>query len=278
MVQSFIGGMTNYDDQSLVEIKSDLNAWKIYSENISSLFQEKLECLKQRGYINNIPYNLVSIFYETIRKTQTFIHDIDLIEKSIKDNLITKREIHLLEKIGIVGNQTNLEYGKVYHEDSAWREYGEENFMIAENLYAEGRDYFVSLQDALNASNRLHDYIDTKSVNNTNFINNGSVNNLLQGNNNSIVIENQSNGQNYDEINTLLEKISDNLDDYFNENQLSEKNEARECIELIQKEFNQEKPRTGILKSLLNGLPMINNSIEFANNITEVTEKIYSLF
>ncbi|MCY7473006.1 hypothetical protein [Bacillus safensis] len=274
MAQGLIGGMTPYGDQSLDEIKVDLNNWKVYAERILNFFSEKLEYLQQQKYMNNVPYNLQCVFFETIRKTKTFIYDIEIIKKSIAADRITKKEVTLLKNIGTVSFKTNREYGTTYHEDTSWHEYDDANFRIAEKLYQDGRDFFVTLQDSSNAADRLENYMSTDSSNTTNFINNAPVNNLQQGNNNSMVIGDQFTGANYEQANELLEQILKNLDKYFGEDQSEKKEEAQQCIELVQAELVNEKPKKGILRGMLNSLPFLNDSADFLSKVTEVSQKL----
>lgn len=274
MAQGLIGGMTPYGDQSLEEIQEDLKYWKEYSMRMKLFFEENLEYLKNEDYIKNIPYNLQCVFFETIRKANTFTHDIEIIDNSINNNRITKKDVTLLKNIGLVSIHTNKEYGITYHEETFWHEYGEKNFRIAEKLYQNGRDYFVTLQDASNAADRLENYMSTDSLSTTNFINNGQVTNLQQGNNNSMVIENNSAISNSDEINILLKQLLDNLDSYFDKTQTEEKNETKECIEVVQAELVSEKPKKGIIKNILKGLPAMNESVDFLAKVAEIAEKI----
>lgn len=83
----------------------------------------------------------------------------EIILNAIRNENVTEREIKLLNKIGTQSCEFNNRYGKTYREDRQWKKYGDVNFEVAENMYAKGRDFFVTLQDAGNAAWRLEDYI-----------------------------------------------------------------------------------------------------------------------
>jgi hypothetical protein len=122
----------------------------------------------------------------TLSCQKTYLEDFCIIVKSIEEDRITQRDVLLLKKIGTKASEFNREYGRTYKEDYEWKEYGNPDFKVAENLYGDGRDYFVTLQDASNASSRLEDYISIlPSITNTNITQNVTGNmNILAGVNN----------------------------------------------------------------------------------------------
>lgn len=281
MVQGLFGGRTSYEMQSLQDINKDLDKWKKYSQKTFSFFEEQLTYLNNQNYIKNIPYDLKMIFFQTCSAAKTIINDIEIIEISINNNRITNREVELLKNIGVISIKLNQEYGLIYHEDTLWHEYDNSNFKIAEDLYGTGRDYFVTLQDASNAAERLKQYINNDvfiTNNSTNFINNGVVNNLQQGNDNTIMIENQHSISDIQEINELLKQLIDNLDRYFDKNQNEKQIEAKKTIESIQKELLKSKPQVNFLKQTLESLALLNGSYDFILNVTSIIKKINNFF
>lgn len=186
MAQGLIGGATSYEEQSIQDILTDINRWIEYTEEIIVLIQEGIDYLKQCEFWNKIPFNFQMTLLSTITCQKTYLNDFGIIEKSINEDKITKREVALLRKIGRKAWEFNKEYGKTYKEEYRWKKYGDPDFKVAENLYAKGRDFFVTLQDASNASSRLEDYIsELPPVTNTNITQQISGNmNMVAGINN----------------------------------------------------------------------------------------------
>lgn len=271
MAQGFFGGMTPYEDQSLKEIQMDINQWMSYAEEIQAYFKDNIRTLQDNNYLNNIPYNLMCVFRETIRKTETFLYDFGTISNSISVGRITQKDVTLLKNIGSVSFKTNREYGMTYHEETRWHDYDNSDFRLAEQLYQKGRDFFVTLQDAANAAARLGDYVSTDSSNITNYVVNGTRNNIQQG---SHMTMNIQNGSSIDtqEINKLLNQLLDDLDKYFSEDQFEEKQEAEEYIEVIQGQIVEEQPKKGLLKTALNGLKALNDSATFVSTVAGISQ------
>lgn len=185
MVQGVIGGGTNYGDQSIYDILEDIKKWVEYTREIKKFLEDSQNELKNRGFWNNIPFNFQMTIITSISFHNTALSDFDLIINSIENSNISNKEVRLLERIGINAIDFNHEYGRTYKEESRWKKYGDNTFKIAENMYAQGRDYFVTLQDATNAANRLKDYINTSPSINNNIIQN------ISGNENIVAAINQ---------------------------------------------------------------------------------------
>ncbi len=167
MVQGFIGGATSYEEQSLEEIILDIENWCEYTKNRKEFLVLRKDKLKEIGFWDNIPFNFQMTLETTIMYFDTVIHDLHLVKNSIVNSMVSDREIKLLRKIGVKAREFNKEYGQTYREEREWKKYGEPDFKIAEEMYAKGRDYFVTMQDASNAAARLEDYMsDSKVVNN----------------------------------------------------------------------------------------------------------------
>ncbi|USK92867.1 hypothetical protein [Rossellomorea marisflavi] len=192
MAQGILGGMSNYGDQSMADIIEDINKWIFYANQVKGYIEEGITTLKEKEYWNKVPFNFQVTLISSVRCQKTFIEDLSFILKAIEKEQLTPREINLMKKIGIKAIEYNNEFGRTYKEEYDWKEYGNENFKIAENMYSQGRDFFVTLQDAGNVSVRLNDYINTvPSVVNNNItqtvtgsgnlvtgINNGEINNV----------------------------------------------------------------------------------------------------
>lgn len=158
MVQSIFGGATSYQEQSLKNIIIDINRWIDYTISTRDFLQSSEIYLKSENYWHNIPFNFQMTLLSSITQQNTYLEDFNIILKSINNDSITDREINLLHKIGSMAISFNSEYGKTYKEDSTWKDYENPMFKVAEDMYCKGRDYFVTMQDATNASIRLQDY------------------------------------------------------------------------------------------------------------------------
>ncbi len=118
-----------------------------------------------------------------------------LVKNAIEKNNVTEKEVKLLKSIG-----------KNFKEDlHTWCDYNNSNFLIAEQIYQKGRDYFITMMDVGNAAYRLGEYMTKENIT-KNIINiggNATGIKLQQGDGNSMQISNESNA-NYDKILDIL--------------------------------------------------------------------------
>lgn len=177
MTQGLIGGATSYEEQSLEDIISDIESWCDYTRNRKEFIIQRKNKLKEIRFWDNIPFNFQMTLETTIMYFDTVIHDLLLIKNMIINGLISEREVKLLRKIGIKAREFNKEYGETYKEEHEWKEYGNVNFRIVEEMYGKGRDCFVTMQDASNAASRLEDYMSNSNVVNNMLSVGGNINN-----------------------------------------------------------------------------------------------------
>lgn len=216
MVQSILGGATSYEEQSLKNIIKDINRWIDYTLSTRDFLQSSEIYLKSGNYWNNIPFNFQMTLLSSITQQNTYLEDFNIILKSINNDIITDREINLLHKIGSMAISFNNEYGKTYNEDYMWKDYENPMFKVAENMYCKGRDYFVTMQDATNASRRLQDYSIKNPIITQNNItqhissNSGQVVGISNGN----LIQNKFNNSStiFDDIESALIKLNESSD------------------------------------------------------------------
>lgn len=275
MVQGIIGGMTPYEDQSLKDIQTDINIWQAYTNKTKILFEETLKILQDRDYLKTIDFDVLNMFTNTVQKTNTFLEDFNKINQSISSGSITIVDVNLLENIGILSNKNNIYYGKTYHSSKDWHDYDDmdpnSSFRLAENLYQKGRDFFVTLEDAYNASLRLKHYVNPHPASNNNFVVNGTGNNIQQSVSGNMTMNiQQNNDKNSEDIEKLINKILENLDEYFVEE--DKKEDVRELIDVIQTETKQEKPKQSMIKTALKGLQAFNESTQFISTIAQLTQ------
>lgn len=213
MAQGIFGGATNYDDQSLEEILRDIQSWINYTNKTKDKFEKDINVLREANYWGKIPFNFQMTLLSSVRCQRTFLDDLTVVSNAIQHNQVSEREVKLMIKIGKNAIEYNHEYGKTYKEEHAWKDYGNENFKIVEGLYGDGRDYFVTMQDASNISSRLSDYISaTPPVVNNNVTQtiNGHRN-VVAGINTGTINISEMNITNYsDEFDDAIDEINKN--------------------------------------------------------------------
>ncbi len=161
MAQSYIAGSTNYGEQSIKEIRSDILRWCEYSQEIKKLFQETIAHLKQSKYWYKVASGF-SDFCESVPMIcETFCDDFKIIVDAIDKDNITKREISLMSNIYKCTVENEEFCWKTYklHGDGYWHDYGNPEFELVEELYSKGRDFLITLRDVGNAVSRMEDYI-----------------------------------------------------------------------------------------------------------------------
>lgn len=267
MVQGTIAGSTSYNNQSLNDILKDINLWKKYSEEINQHFynfihnnEVNIENLTSKNLISR---NLIFFFSETIKTTETFIEDFQIIHNDIISENITDKTVSLLKNIGEFSAQANIDYGRSWHSDQASAHYAQVSDIYCQ-LYCRGRDYFVTLQDTSNAAWRLNQYKGTGTIIMQNFNNifNDDVTNIQQGNNLTMNVPAFSE----DILNNLDEKISELIN-------VVTKRSSKDNISEIQQETHKDKPNKTKIMDYLKQINFLENSA----NITTIISGIISL-
>lgn len=162
MAQSLFAGMTNYSEQTIFDIKMDIEKWIEYCQEIKNLFRDTIDELKAAKYWDaKVPFGFQVFCLNVGTVCDTFITDFRIILSSIKDDNITKREIDLMQNIYRVACEKEDESWQSFknYDDGHWHEYGNPLFKKAEDLYGKGRDFFVTLRDVSNAAARMENYM-----------------------------------------------------------------------------------------------------------------------
>jgi len=167
MAQGIMGGATSYEEQSLKDILDDINIWVEYTERTRDFISSNRKKLKDIGFWDKIPFNFMMTIETTLSYCSTIIGDLGIVRQAILSNVVTTKEVRLIRKIGTNSIQYNREYGRTYKEESRWKDYGNPDFRLAEEIYRKGRDYFVTLQDATNVAARMEDYMSEYSIHNS---------------------------------------------------------------------------------------------------------------
>ncbi|SFR71222.1 hypothetical protein [Anaeromicropila populeti] len=263
MAQGIIGGATSYNEQSLLDILSDINDWIAYTSDRKAFILAQREKLNISHYWNTIPFNFQMTILTTISYFNTILYDLNLVKKSIENNCITEKEVLLLRNIGKKSIEYNCEYGRTYNEERRWKDYGNTDFRVAEEVYGRGRDYFVTMQDAGNAASRLEDYMEKGQViNNTLNIGGNVSGSLIQQNTiNSSQTMTVENNFDYDKIMDVLNKIqrttnSSDFQEDFTDKAEQVKEIISETIQMLQKKEEPSKIKKALttLKNLAVGI------------------------
>lgn len=263
MAQGILGGATSYEGQSLLDILSDINAWINYTTGTKNFILTQRDKLNKSGFWNKIPFNFQMTILTTISYFETILYDLNLVKKSIENNCITEKEVVLLRNIGRKSSEYNREYGKTYNEDETWKDYGNPVFIVAEDVYANGRDYFVTMQDASNAASRLEDYmVKGQVINNTmSFTAPVTGSQIQQNTTNSSQVMSLENNFDYDKVMDVLNKIqkttnSSDFQEDFEEKAEQVKEIVSEAILMLQKKEEPSKIKKALatLKDLAVGI------------------------
>ena len=185
MAQSFMAGMTSYENQSLTDIVEDIMRWIAYSEKTKDKIIDLLSKLKNTRFYSQIPYDYKAMIHEIPQICQTNIDDMRRTLEVIQSHALTQGAVDLFWKVGkraIENGNDNKKYYKS-RDDGYWHDYDNIEFRMVEDIYAMFGDYCATLWDVTNAASRLKDYIDVPKEVTTMKIENNSVH---IGNNNQI--------------------------------------------------------------------------------------------
>lgn len=263
MVQSSFAGSTSYTIQSLEDIYIDIKNWIEYTQETKEFINSQYKIVKSSRLYNSIDYDFLAIIDSTILYCDTILYDLNLVRKAMEQGCITEKEISLLRKIGQESLKLNHKYGLTYKSDTSWHDYGNAEFEEVEEIYAKGRDFFVTLMDADNAAARLEDYMGNGQIinNNLNIHGNVSSSQIQQGTSNSTQTMDVSNSFDYDRVLDALNRIKRvTSNEEFNVDFGDESPEVNkiveETIEMVekQKEPNEIKEHLNALKNLVIGV------------------------
>lgn len=263
MAQGIIGGATSYEEQSLLDILSDINNWIDYTSDRKAFILTQKDNLDNSLFWDKIPFDFQLTILTTISYFDTILYDLNIVKKSIENNRITEKEVNLLGNIGKKSREYNREYGKTYKDEHLWKDYGNPDFRVAEEVYGKGRDYFVTMQDAGNAAYRLEDYMEKGQViNNTmSFSGNVTGSQIQQGTTNSSQTMTVENSFDYDKVMDVLNKIQKTTNSADFQEDFADKAEqvkeiVLETIQMVQKkeEPTKIKKALSILKNIVIGV------------------------
>lgn len=251
-MQGNIGGATDYSVQSYDDILKDILYWIDEAKKMVVYLNGHLHTAKDTGFWKNVDCDFQATLQRSINFLNTIVLDLQEVACTIRNDCVSEREVKLLRNIGYKAVEFNDEYGEAYHKNNPWQQYDNPDFKVVENMYDKGRDFFVSLQDAVNASSRLKDYVKTDHSNKTtNVIFNGNVSgSQIQVSTENSVQNDLSKSFPYDdalttlqEINNYKENLANDLgstcDDFFQKlDEILDQTQKKENPSIIQRGLN----------------------------------------
>lgn len=209
MTQGLFAGCTEYESQSIDNIKEDIINWKKYSEKIKKEFHDVIQNLTEVGYWKStVPIDFQIFCCGMQQLCDAFSCDFDKVLSAIVTDKITKREITLMENIHRTAHKKERELVSAYKNDlDSWCQYDDDNFAKTEQLYRDGRDFFVTLFDVDNAAGRMEHYMKDETI-----VDNSihAENSVIIGNGNKINDTTINNNINHAEKN-LCKWLSENV-------------------------------------------------------------------
>lgn len=284
MAQGLFGGATSYEEQSLSDIKLDVLKWIGYTKQIQDEMNTRLQKAKESGFWSKVGYDFQMTIYSSMRFYETIIEDLNRVKTSIEHNTILDRDVILLRKIGKNSINYNInDYPKSYKggDNERWHDYGNPEFRNVEDMYADGRDFFVTLQDAVNAASRLEDYVNNQNVINNTMNIGGNVENsqIQQGTIKSIQAQTTQTEFDYDKIYELLVKIHEySLNDLFQQEFGTNTDEVRKNIEEAIA-YSQNREHSSKIKELVQKIKDVAAGISggiIANGIYQLIQSVFS--
>lgn len=257
MAQGIFGGATSYEEQSLQDIFDDIVSWIQYTTDKKAFILSQKSIVEKSGFWDKIAFDFQMTILTTITYFDTILYDLNLVKLSLEKNCITEKEVNLLRNIGVKANSYNHEYGRTLREDKRdWHDYGNPDFRGVEEIYARGRDYFVTMQDASNAAARLEDYMEKGQITNNTLSIHGSVSGsqIQQGTTNSTQAMEVVNAFDYAQVLDVISKIkrstqSEDFNIDFGEKSVEVKQIIDDTLRMVE---TKEEPTK--IKKMLNTL------------------------
>lgn len=170
MAKGLMGGMTDYNHQSFLDILRDLKAERNRTVSFRDKIQQNINGLKANAYwINYVPADFKNIVNYSLTHYNTTITELNELAKGLKKH-VEDHHISRLNKIATVSDDINVKIGQIWHKKYLNKEYGVPDFYNVERIYQDTRDLAVNLSDIQNIASRLKDFLGYKSKKTTSII------------------------------------------------------------------------------------------------------------
>ena len=162
MAKGLLAGMTDYNHQSFEDIIEDLKKERQNTVDFLNQIEQNIATVTNSGYwTNTVPFDFKNIVAYSLRHYNTVISEFLDIVKDLKVE-VQQNHLNRLRKISKVAEEINIDIGKIWHQQYRNKEYGNDDFRIVENIYADTRDMAVNLLDIENIAERLNDFLGKK--------------------------------------------------------------------------------------------------------------------
>lgn len=212
MARSFLAGMIDYSHQSFEDLIEDLNYWKELCSERAKWIEKSISSLDVIGYWEKIPVDFQSEIYFSKKYFNTVVSEINSIINDFESE-VQKNHVKRLYSLAKTADKENKDIGRTWHADTSydWKDYGNENFDLVEELYGRTRDLVASLTDLSNIATRLNDYTGKmKKKNTTSILDSAQFGDnvtVIFGHGNIVTTTNVKVSQgNFDDLRNTLEK------------------------------------------------------------------------
>lgn len=163
MVRSIFGGGTDYSHQSFEGMEQDLIVWIQYTTEDIKTIKDHIDTLQLSGYWDRVDFDFKGIVSYALKFYDTALKELIAITKEMQHE-VRIDHYKRIKSIGENAIRLNHDFGQIWHKDYENKEYGNDQFMIVENIYVVGRNRAISLQDLQNLSDRIKDFIGKKNI------------------------------------------------------------------------------------------------------------------
>lgn len=162
MGRSMIAGMTDYSYQSFDDMILDLRTWIENLKEVSRLFSVNMQKLQESNYWAKVNVDFQYIVERSIKFHGTSIQEIPDIVSEIQEE-VRPDHIARIRRLYTTACELDFEYGRIWHQGYTGKEYDNESFKLAEELYAQGREMAIDMRDLSNLATRLEDFVGKKA-------------------------------------------------------------------------------------------------------------------
>ena len=162
MGRSLFAGMTDYSHQSFEDMILDLKIWIKNLKEVSDLFPANIQKLKESQYWDKVNADFQMLLHYSIKFYDTSIREISEMVKEIQEE-VRSDHIARIRRLYKTASELDRDYGRIWHQNYRHKEYGNKDFKLVEDLYAQGRDMAIDMRDLSNLAARLEDFVGKKA-------------------------------------------------------------------------------------------------------------------
>jgi hypothetical protein len=163
MARGLMAGATDYSHQSLDDMISDLQDWIHSLNEVCELLQNSYSRLVEKDYLKNVDDDVLGDFAYSQKFFETSIDEINSILTDLK-NEIEPNHVIRLKSLAKTAAKIDKDLARSWHQDpwGRYKDYGNPDFQLVENMYRETRGMAVDMIDLSNLSARLQDFVGKK--------------------------------------------------------------------------------------------------------------------